>query len=201
MRIKFNTRRRGSLGLEAVAIVPFALMMILLSRFVLEAMLTRQEVAVYTRGSTVSAAFGDSTQPTVCTFDDTPFSSRSSVSQTYDVTCRKRDSETGIRSSKKFFVALRDGAQPWPEILRDVDRREPIMDMQGDGDGSVTFDRPQFLSTRGGQGSAKNYLSPMDEVFDHSEDPYKKAHDPVAWAELKKRKTYKLFPDVFPSRN
>lgn len=201
MRINLFKRRRGSLGMEAVAIVPFAVIMILMSRFILEAMLTRQEVAVYTRGSTVSAAHSDKPADMSCEFDETPFSSRTNVSQTASVDCAERDGERGLQSAPEFFEAMRNGARPWPGILRDVDRKEPIMDMKGDGDGSMTFDRPDFLSTRGGQGSTNSFMSPQDELFDHSDDPYTAAHDPVVWAELNKSQTYKLFPDVFPSRN
>ena len=201
MRIRLNTKRRGSLGIEALMIVPFAVIMILMSRFILEAMLNRQEVAIYTRSSTVSAAHSTDSVQSSCTFDDTPFSSRSSVSQSSSVSCFKQNSEKGLRNVPEFFQALSEGARPWPGIIRDVKRDTAILDMKGDGDGSMTFDRPEFLSTRDSTSVTNSYVAPLDELFDHSEKPYKAAHDPVVWAELKKRQSYKLFPDVFPSRN
>lgn len=201
MFIRLNKRRRGSLGMEAVAIVPFAIIMILLSRFILEAMLTRHEVAVYTRGSTASAAISSFPVLISCTFDKTPFTARTNVTQTASVSCRERDGEKGLSQEKPFFTAIKDAASAWPGILRDVDRTDAVMDMTGEGSGSMAFQRPDFLSTRGDQSSTRNYQTPMDELFDHSDDPYTAAHDPAIWDELSQKNTYKLFPNVFPSKD
>lgn len=201
MRINLFHRRRGSLGLEAVAIIPFAIMMILLSRFILEAMLTRHEVAVYTRGSTSSAAASKSTSPLDCTFDTTAFGARAGVTQSASVSCTTRDGERGLSSEQPFFDALRDGASAWTEILRDVDNGDPINDILGQGEGSMAFERPDFLSNRGTQGTEKAYLVPQDELWGHADDPWKAAHDPVIWDELSQQPTHELFPNVFPSRD
>lgn len=201
MRIDLFRRRKGSLGLEAVAIVPFAIMMILLSRFILEAMLTRHEVAIYTRGSTASAAAAKSTSPASCGFDKTAFTSRPGVTQSATISCKMQDGEAGLRKERPYFEALRDGASPWPEILRDVDKGDPINDILGNGNGNMAFDRPAFLEKRGSEESKQVYLLPQDELWDHNDEPWKAAHDPVNWDELSKKNTYKLFPRVFPSRN
>jgi len=201
MRINLFRRRKGSLGLEAVAIVPFAIMMILLSRFILEAMLTRHEVAIYTRGSTASAAAAKTTSSMNCDFDKTAFTSRSGVTQSATISCKMQDGEAGLQKVDPFFDALQDGAAAWPEILRDVDQGDPINDILGNGNGSMAFDRPAFLETRDSGASKQAYLLPQDELWDHNDDPWKAAHDPVDWDELSKKNTYKLFPRVFPSRN
>lgn len=201
MRINLTKRRRGSLALEAVAIVPFVVMVILLSRFILEATLTRHEVAVFTRGSVASAASAKSASPLSCTFDKAAFSGRTGVTQSASVICTQRDGERGLSREKPFFRALRDGASAWADIVRDVEQTDPIHDMMGRGNGSLTFTRPDFLSQRGSPASAKVFLLPQDVLWDHEKSPWKEGHDQVIWQELDNGKTNKLFPNVFPSRN
>jgi hypothetical protein len=203
--IKQSTRRtrRGSLGLEVVLIIPFAVMFILLGRFVLEAVLTRHEVAVFTRGSAVRAA--QAAEETLlwlaCTHDREPFTSRAGISQSVKVDCRLRDGERGLQRERPFFRTMRNAAGAWPDILRDVDPGGPIRDVLSEGTGSMQFDRPPFLATRGSQDTEQRFMLPQDDVWDHGESPWSAGYDPVIWDELSRHGTYRLFPNLFPARD
>lgn len=201
MRIDLSRRRRASLSLEAVMIVPFAIVVMLTARYIVEGMLTRQEVAVFTRASTVSAATSTLPRTVSCDADRTPFSRKSGVTASASVTCSNYRAEQGLRREKPFFRALRDGARAWPEILRDVDRKEPVNDVMGSGRGSFLLSQPDFLQKEGAVTSKQAYLTPEPEFWDYGTRPYTAAHDPVIWQALRQRDTYKLFPNVFPARN
>ncbi|WP_347313413.1 hypothetical protein [Defluviimonas sp. SAOS-178_SWC] len=200
MRIDLIRRRRGSLSLEAVMIVPFAIVVMLTARYIVEGMLTRQEVAVFTRASTVSAASSTLPRIVACDADRTPFGAKPGVSASASVSCSSYRAEQGLKREKPFFRALRDGARPWPQILRDVDRKEPVNDVKGSGSGRFLLSQPDFLRKQGAVTSRQTYLTPEPEFWDHGTKPYTAAHDPVIWQALRQRNTYKLFPNVFPSR-
>lgn len=201
MRIDLTRRRRGSLSLEAVLIVPFAIIVMLTARYVVEGMLTRQQVAVFTRASAVGAASSTLPRLVSCTADRTPFGAKSGVSASATVTCAGYRAEQGLSREKPFFRALRDGARAWPQILRDVDRKEPVNDVKGDGSGTFLLSKPSFLQKEGAVTLSQTYISPEPKFWDHGTKPYDAAHDKVIWQALRQRNTYKLFPNVFPSRN
>lgn len=181
-------------------ILPVAVTLILLGRYIMEAGLSRHEVAVYIRSSTVNAAATNSTNPIRCRSDRDPFSERETVSQTASVSCSQRDGERGLRQEQSLFRAMRQGASAWPQIMRDVDRRRPINDIYGSGQGSMVFQRPAFLSRQSGSSTSHAALWPKDELFEGRDAPWRAAHDPVIWQELSRRRTRELFPELFPSR-
>jgi hypothetical protein len=198
MRIDIGRRRQGSLAMEALLTLPIAVAIILLVRFLFEGAMTRHEVAVHARGSAVSAAAADSVLPIFCRHDSS-FITRSGVSKDFLVFCSARDGETGLDEEKPIMEALKDGASAWPGILRDLEDEGPFNDYRSRGQGSTRFASPPFLANQGMIENDAAYLSPSLKVFDHSDDPWRAAHDGAVWDELGS-KTSKLFPNLFPAR-
>ena len=126
MRIR---ARRGSVSLEVVMIVPVAVTLLLIGRYVLEAGLTRQEVAVYTRTAAANAADAASTSILHCDADRDPFSARPTVSLSAGVSCARTDGERGLQRERPFFDALKKGADPFPRITRDVENGNELRDI------------------------------------------------------------------------
>ena len=201
MPIDLLKRRRGSLSMEAVMLLPVALVMILLSRFVLEAMMNRQEVAVLVRGATATAAAADSPLPLYCDFDRAPFAQPGSVTQSPTTECARRGAEQGLRSEPRFWEALRQGASPWSRILRDVDQTGAVMDMTGTGSATMAFTRPEFLRIQSPGASHSSYVAPTEVLWSHLEDSLRASYDPVFWQALREQGTWRLFPEVFPARD
>ncbi|MEM8631804.1 MAG: hypothetical protein AAGF74_11240 [Pseudomonadota bacterium] len=201
MPIKLGTRRRGSLAVEALMVVPIALIMVLLSRFVAETLLTRHEVAVYARGSAGSAAALASVNPLACTFDTSGFQGPPGVNRNGSARCEFTRAEAGLRQEDPFFAALRSGSQGWTALADGVDPKADMQDIYASGSGMLAFDRPPFLQrqTTGSPGSS--FLRPNRDTWDHSDRNWATGHDPEVWRELRQRSTYRLFPNVFPSRN
>ena len=179
-------------------VVPAALVFILFASYVLEASLARQEVAVFTRGSTIAAATARSTLPWSCNFTRDAFTGRSQVSQTAQVSCDQTGAERGLSREQPIWDLMRDAASPWDEILRDVRPRGRLMDMRGDGQGTLTM--TNMMQSQGPVNSDQTYLYPLNELFTHSDRPFQRGHDQVIWEELNLHPTYLLFPNVFPSR-
>ncbi len=213
MRIRLRSRR-GSIGLEAVMIVPVAVMMILVARFVSEAMVSRQETAVYIRAATVNAAAvaggytgGLATAQMVrnCRSDRAPFSDQADVSQGQFAYCLWRNAEEGVTERNRFWRRVEEGARPWPDIIRDYKPANPSRserDVTGRIQSTMQFQRPDFLQRQGGTAVQHQYLVPTTRVWDHKKRPLKQASDRVIYRELRSNgKTHKLFPNVFPSRN
>ncbi len=194
-----HIRRRGSLSLESAMIIPVALVMILLGRFILEASLARQEVAVFTRVGTHTAAAVKSTS-TGCVSDMSAFSGRTDVSQTATISCSHRDAERGLSAERPFWDAVERGAAPWRAILRDVKHNGPVYDITGDGTGTTDLSGSAFLQRRQTIDSDYAFIAAQNIRWDHDETPLERGHDRVIWQELSKRGTYRLFPNVFPSR-
>lgn len=199
MRIDLFRRRRGSLSLEAVMLIPVAMIVILTSRYIAEGMLTRQDVAVYTRASTMNAATSSLPRLLACTGDRSQIGQKPGVAQTVGATCASRSAERGLRQERPFFDALREGARPSPRILRDIDRNQRITDVQGNGTGSFLLQKPQFLTQQGAVTSRQVYLTPEMKFFDHRTRPYSNGHDRAIWQELSQHGTAQLFPRVFPA--
>lgn len=201
MRIDLFRRRRGSLGMEAMMILPAAIVVILLARLILEGMLVRQEVAVFTRSATATAAQAESTLPIHCTADRDPFSERPAVTQNALIACRERPAEGGLQTQRTFWEAIRNGANPWSRILRDIDVDEDLNDMQGDGRGASAFTSPAFLSGIGIMTTSGTALFPEGELWTHEDEPLRSSYDPVIWDALREQGTWRLFPEVFPARD
>ena len=201
MRIDPFRRRRGEIGMEAMLILPVAIIVILLARLILEAMLVRQEVAVFTRSGTAAAAVAESTLPIHCTSDRAPFTERPAVTQTGQVGCQEREAEQGLTTQREFWPALRNGAQPFPRILRDVYQDDAVMDMQGDGDGTTAFTRPEFLARIATMTTDDRALFPQGTLWMHHDEPMRASYDPVMWDALREQGTWRLFPEVFPARD
>lgn len=195
-----RTRRRGSLSIEAVMIVPVALMMILLGRYVLEASLARQEVAVYTRLGTHTAAAAKSTGASACVSDTAAFSGRTGVSQTAQISCNQRSAERGLSQERPFWDAVERGAAPWRGILRDVKPNGQVYDITGEGTGTTALTGPAFSQASHTVDSDQTFIAAQDIRWDHDEDPMQRGHDQAIWQELRQRGTHALFPNVFPSR-
>lgn len=195
-----RTKRRGSLSLESAMIVPVALVMILLGRFVLEASLARQEVSVFTRMGTHTAAAAKSTSRTSCISDLSAFSGRTDVTQTADLTCNRRDAETGLSTERPFWDAVERGATPWRAILADVKPNGPVFDITGDGTGTTDLSGSAFLERRQTVDSTYTFIAAQNIRWDDDEQPMQRGHDQAIWKELRQRGTYRLFPNVFPSR-
>lgn len=199
MRIK---RRRGSVGVETVMVLPVALVVILLSRMILEASLNRQEIGVYTRASTITAAEAESTLAADCAFDQDAFQGRVIVTQTPSVDCSRYRAEAGLQNAKPFWDTLEDAAKPvdWADFLRDVKPRDTLYDMRGAGDSTMTLTKPAFLAQQSPVTSEQTYLTPQGELWGHDIAQFAKGHDAVIWDELSRENTHLLFPNVFPSR-
>ena len=179
-------------------VVPAALVFIIYATFVLEASLARQEVAVFTRGSTVAAATARSTLPLSCNLSRDAFSGRAGVSQTASATCDRAGAERGLSREQPIWAEMHDAANPWDEILRDVRPRGRIMDMRGSGQGTMTM--TNLMQAQGPVNSSQTFLYPQNELFTHNDRPFQRGHDQVIWEELRIHPTYLLFLNVFPSR-
>lgn len=193
MRIK----RRGSVTIEAVMLVPIAIIMILLARFILEASLNRQETAVYARGSAVSAGMARSTSAQNCFFDTQDFQGRPSVNQAESVRCTTRDAERGLSAEQPIWDEIEDGAAPWDEILRDVKPRRSPRDIVAHAEVDMTLTSPAFLAQQNATEGDQSYLAPQDVLWAHDESRFDEGHDRVIWDELCREATYQLFPNVF----
>ncbi len=180
-------------------VLPIAIILILLARFILEGSLNRQEVAVFARGSANTAASLGATNPFACTFDRQDFTGRADVGQIEAVRCSRRDAERGLSRERPIWDAAERAADPWPEILRDVRPRSGPRDIVATADARVTFDRPGFLEQQGPTASEQSYLAPEAVLWAHSEERLDEGHDLVIWDELCKAPVVWLFPNVFPN--
>ncbi len=209
MRIRCRNRR-GSIGLEAIMLVPVATMMIFVARYVSEATVSRQEIAVHLRSATenaagASAAFvGQRARPAVmanCRADKTAFFDNANVAQSGQASCVLHYAERDVPRKDRFWVRADDGAQPWPAINRDFAPIIHIYDVKSKViNGSMRFRGSNFLQRQGEVEIFHQYITPRMNVWDHKKAPLKKASDPQIWKELKRRPTYKLFPNVFPGK-
>ena len=191
--------RRGSVTIEVLMIVPLAIILILLGRFILEASLNRQEVSVYARGSAITAGLARSTNMFRCRFNDEAFDGRAAVNQTETVRCSRRDSETGLSREQPMWDEVEDGAARWDEILRDVKPTQSPRDMIARANGVMTLTSPAFLAQQNPSDADQVYLAPEDVLWAHDEDQLAEGHDVVIWEELCLEATYQLFPNVFPN--
>ncbi len=114
MRIDLTRRRKGEIGMEALMILPVTIILVLLSRLIMEGMLVRQEVAVFTRSGTAAAAEAESTLPIYCLGDLAPFSERPAVNQNALMVCRERLAEQGITSEPDFWRRSAGARNPSP---------------------------------------------------------------------------------------
>lgn len=178
-------------------VLPLVVVMILMGRYILEASLNRQDVAVFARGGTVAAAEARSTSFLSCDFDRQEFSSRTDVDQTESIRCDRRSAERGLSRERPFWDAAEDGAADWREILRDV-RPARATDILGRGQATMEISNPAFLSQQSAVASAQSFLWPEERLWTHGENPFRDGHDRVIWDEICLRGTYWLFPGVFP---
>ena len=191
--------RRGSVTIEALMVLPVAIVMILLARMVLEMSLNRQEVAVFARGSAITAAMSEDHRRQRCDFERSHFDGRVSVEQEEGVSCSNPDSETHLSREERMWDAVEDGAQPWPDILRDVRPTASPRDVIADASSDMTMTSPAFLSDQDASRSEQVYVAARDLLWDHDEENMAEAHDAVIWEELCLEATYQLFPNVFPN--
>ena len=71
----------------------------------------------------------------------------------------------------------------------------------GDGTGTNSFIRPEFLSRISLMTTTGAALFPGMELWTHADEPLRSAHDPVLWDALREQGTWRLFPEVFPARD
>lgn len=188
--------RRGSVNMEALMVIPIAVVVILLGRFVLEASLNRQETAVFARGSTIAAA--NARMPFLsCDFEREQFSDHVEVGQNARVRCNRQSAERGLSDEQPIWDEVEDAAAPWDEILRDVKPRRGPRDIVATAEVSLSLTRPAFLAQQTPD-ARQQYIAPEDVRWAHSERGYDAAHSGVIWDELCKQGTYWLFPNVFP---
>lgn len=192
-----RTNRRGSVTIEAAMIIPVAIIVILLGRFVLESSLNRQETAVFARGSAISAAI-DRSFFNSCDFERVYFDDHEDVDQSARVDCSHRDAEGGLSRERPMWDEVEDGAAPWDEILRDVKPRRSPRDIVARAKVNLTVTGNAFFDANATAGSEQSYLAPDQELWSHKEQGYDAAHSAVIWDELCKSGTYWLFPNVFP---
>ena len=181
-------------------ILPVAIVMILLARFLLEAGLARQEVSVYTRMGTHSAAAVGSASAVVCQASTTAFTGRTDVTQSATLTCTTRDAEIGLSRERPFWDAVGRGAAAWRAILKDVRPTGPVNDVVGNGSGTLDVSGSPFLDRRQTVNADYRFIAAQDVLWRHDQPSFARGHDQAIWQELRKRGTYRLFPEVFPSR-
>lgn len=199
MRINLGTRRRGSLAIEAVMIIPIALIIIFLARFVMEGMLTRHDIAVHARVSAVKLAT-TSGNATGCATDAMTASGGAGVQREGEATACTQTAERGLRAEQPFFEALENGASAWTEMARHVDDGRPTLDVVSDASGSMQFDNPPFLANAGEIDSGQRFMLPKHDLWP-DDDRWANGHDRVIWDELAQENTTRLFPNLFPARN
>ncbi len=195
-----RTNRRGSVTIEALMVLPIAVTMILLGRFVLEASLNRQEAAVFTRGSAIAAAAARSTFLS-CDFERDQFGEFATVDQAATVRCRRQDSERGLSAEQPMWDEVEDGAAPWVDILRDVKPRRSPNDIIATASVSLSLERPAFLEQQAAVQAGQSYIAPENVLWTHEERGFDDAHDRVIWEEIcnVRAATNALFPNVFPN--
>lgn len=192
--------RRGSVTIEGLMILPIALIVILLGRFLLEASLNRQETAVYARGSAINAAVLWERSLLGCRFDEQDFTGRPSVAQSGSARCERRDAEQELSREQPIWDALDEAADPWSEILRDVRPRTGPRDVIATTDVTLTMTAPTFLAEQAPVEAQERHLAPERRYWGHSEGDFAEGHDRVIWDELCREATWQLFPNIFPSR-
>ena len=180
-------------------LLPVALALILLGRSILEASLSRQETAVFARGSAIAAAAARSTSFLACDFDRQALGSDGSVRQDVAVRCRSVSAEGGLGRERPMWDAVEDGAAPWPEILRDARPARGPRDIVASADVQVSIEGPGFLRADDPVRSRQSYLAPERRLWTHGEGRLGEGHDRVIWDELCRSGTYRLFPNVFPN--
>lgn len=189
--------RRGSVTIEALMLVPVAIVMILMARAVLEGSLNRQETAVFARGSTIAAAAARSAFRS-CDFEREQFGDLADVEQTATVRCSRRGAEGGLSDEQPMWDEVEDGARAWDDILRDVKPRRGPRDVVATAEVTLTLETPAFLNEQNAATSAQRHIAPDRVLWTHSERGYDAAHSGVIWDELCRSGTYRLFPNVFP---
>jgi hypothetical protein len=161
MRIDLpRRRRRASLSLEAIMLIPVVMIVILTSRYIAEGMLTRQEVAVYTRASTMSAATSSLPRILSCTADRSEIDARPGVLQTVGADLHLPPGRTRPATRATLLRGAPDGARPSLGILRDIDRNQRITDVKGTAPEASFWTNPSFLTQQGAVTSRQVYLMP-----------------------------------------
>lgn len=192
-----RTSRRGSVTIEVLMIVPIAIIIILLARFILEGSLNRQEVSVYARGSAITAGMASSANMFSCRFNDEAFDGRAAVDQNATVQCSRRNAETGLSREQPMWDEVENGATSWDRILRDVKPSQSPNDVIARANSVMTLTSPAFLAQQNPTDADQVYLAPEDVLWAHDEDPLDDGHDVVIWEELCLEATYQLFPNIF----
>jgi hypothetical protein len=220
MRINklFARRRNGSLALEAVMVIPVIIVFVLLTRFVLDAMLLRHETAVYTRGSTVrAAAMVQTSDPSLlrmsqCWHDDSDRNERPGVIREYGSFCYWRNAETALAQADRLGQSMIDQARGAGEewLLDDLQFDRIVNDVRGWGGGSVRFEEPPYLAATPGDEAGHRHLRSTHDFWSYSNDPlWAQGHDRAVWDQIGEvfglfqfwSGPQALFPDVFPSHD
>lgn len=180
-------------------IIPMALVIIFLARFVMEGMLTRHEISVHARVSAVKLAT-ESGNATVCETETMNTTGGAGVQREGEATACTQNAETGLQAERPFFEALETGASAWTDLARHVNDGRPTLDVVSDANGSMEFDNPPFLANAGEIDSSQRFMLPKNDLWPDDER-WENGHDRVIWDELARENTTKLFPRLFPARN
>lgn len=205
--------RRGSLALEAIMVIPVMIVMILLTKFILEAMLTRHETAVYTRGSLVRAAemTGTSQGSRIllngkCRHDKSDISKRHGIVRQVNSLCNWRLGEKALPEQRRLGTEIRNAAN-YDDILKSFHFRQHPNDIVAQGWGSVQFTTPPFLSSTSGDRTGNRQVRPTSDFWSYeNHSKWANGHDKAMWHELRHplgsglSGPRALFPHVFPSK-
>ncbi|MEM9707642.1 MAG: hypothetical protein AAF871_02535 [Pseudomonadota bacterium] len=190
--------RRGSVTLEGLTVLPIAVTMVFLGKFILEASLNRQETAVYARGAAVTSASAGRTS--ACDFDQDAFLGRTGILQEVtEIDCQGQDAERALNREKPIWDEVEEGAVAWDEILRDVRPSDPVEDIVSTAEVKLTIQGTDFLSQQNPTLGRQSYVSADRLAWTHSDGDFAEAHDLVIWEELCKGPAIWMFPNVFPA--
>lgn len=191
----FARRRKGSLSVEFVLVLPIAVCVTLLAAYIAEALMFRTEATAAVR-TAAHAAAGDAP----CQVSDPDAHSRVGTSRSLQVYCQRIDEEADLRRVRPFFEALRRAASGWPELVDGIEPELPIASVLARGEGSVAMTAPPYLQSFGAVETSSLHRVPTTDQWDHGQENWRRGYDPEIWAALSEQGTYQLFPNVFPSR-
>lgn len=191
--------------------IPVMIIVVLLTKFVLETMLLRHENAIYTRGSVVRAA-ELTTKDTVsqltlnatrCWHDKSDIGLRNGVSRNVRSICRLRLAENALPEWRRFGRVVHDAARH-KDMIRSLDFLKHPHDIEARGYGSISFSTPPFLSRTSGDKSGHRNVRPTTDFWTYNDPKWANAHDKALWSDLRPFGLYGgpqwLFPEVFPAR-
>ena len=206
-------RRRGSLALEAIMVLPVVIILVLLASFILEGMLARHETAVHSRNTAARvamvapASLGTVTLGTACLANPNEAGPRDNVSRSIYATCKWRDAEAGMKKRQPFFDMLDRSARGAPYLhtyLSQLDTWDEVKDLEVTGRGGMSFDKPAFLTNQGATSHRQIQLRGRSDIWTYggiSDAEWQWGHDRAIWEKLEGGRSYYFIrtPLFFPN--